>query len=344
MTSEAHPTAHATPWYELRDSDFAVAAPEDDFLHPAANALVADDSATETQYFGFNIPEQDIQAVCYLWHHPNLKVVTGGLWVWKGEIRHIFQSEIFDFVVYDSDRCLDGDLHCVELSNGYRCEVIEPLRRHRVSYRDEARGHALDVEFEATMPAVLTRGGLHLDQGMHARGTLTVAGETHPIDCLSVRDRSWGAVRPEAHTRLPPASWTCCVFSEDFAISYFAFDSLDTDPEWKDHLAMPYEDNLLGGWLWKDGELTALTKLTQRTEHDFETLFPTAVTATFTDSKGRTFDLRGDITNAGNWHIWMNFDGAYCGARFECDGHVATGDFQEVQGIDYVKRFRSKPL
>lgn len=59
-----------TPWWETKDSVFFEPTATDDFLHPEANARVEGDSVSETQYFGFNIPDKRIYGLCYLWHHP----------------------------------------------------------------------------------------------------------------------------------------------------------------------------------------------------------------------------------------------------------------------------------
>jgi hypothetical protein len=334
---------HRTPWWELQVPDLAIAAPEDEFLHPVANSLVPGDSVTETQYFGFNIPEKQIDALCYMYHHPHLGVVSAGAWVWRGRKRHNFQSEIFDWVNFENDRCLDGDLHRVEFANGYRTEVIEPLKRHRIGYADPLRGNSFEIEYDAITPPVLMKRGLHFEQGVRAQGQLTLGGERHAVDCIAFRDRSWGAVRPEAHSPLPPIGWLQCVFSEDFAIAVTACDSLDSDPDWKDVLQLPAGDNLIGGWVWDKGQLSPVAKITKSTQREYDTLFPTTVEASVTDAAGRNYRIRGETVAAGHWQTWMNFSAAYCLDRYECNGQVTHGDFQEVQSLDYVSRFM-RPL
>ena len=71
------------PFTLTQNTGFGTAGPEDELLHPESFRDVKDDSATETQYFGFSIPEQRIHATCQLWHHPDLHVVTGGLFVFR---------------------------------------------------------------------------------------------------------------------------------------------------------------------------------------------------------------------------------------------------------------------
>lgn len=333
-----------TPWWESKDSIFFEPTAADDFLHPEANARVEGDSVSETQYFGFNIPDKRIYGLLYLWHHPKLGVVLGGAWVVQGLVRHNLQSQVFDFVTYENDRCLAQDLHDVRLSNGYHTNVVQPLKRHRVRYDDDRRGNHIDVEFDALMPPALTKGGLHFEQGMRAAGTLTLAGEEHRVDCYNVRDRSWGAVRPEHIQPFAPFAWMNCVFGDDLIFACTALDTPDTDPEWEGALPRPVEGSLINGWVWRDGELVAITSVTRkRTRRDFDSLLPISAELAFVDAHGREYNLSAQILAGGNWRTWQNFDAAYCLARWEFDGRVSHGDFQEVQGADYIRRFMNHP-
>ncbi|MET0660308.1 MAG: hypothetical protein ABW110_19360, partial [Steroidobacteraceae bacterium] len=107
------------PFYVERNHGITACVPADDFLHPAENAGVVGDSLTETQYFGANIPEERIQAFFYLHHHPNLKTVSGGAWVWQGIKPMPLSCEISDWLVYLSDSLLSNDLRSFTLPNSY---------------------------------------------------------------------------------------------------------------------------------------------------------------------------------------------------------------------------------
>ena len=45
--------------------------------------------------------------------------------------------------------------------------------------------------------------GTHFDQAGHVTGEMVLHGERIPIDCFSVRDRSWGP-RPQGRPEAPP--------------------------------------------------------------------------------------------------------------------------------------------
>lgn len=54
------------PFWLRRNTGFGQIRPEDDLLHPASFANVKDSTATETQYFGFSVPEANILSVINL--------------------------------------------------------------------------------------------------------------------------------------------------------------------------------------------------------------------------------------------------------------------------------------
>ena len=52
-------------FWNSQNQQLAEAIEADDFLHPQLNAAVGADSTTETQYFGFSVPEAKIHAYGY---------------------------------------------------------------------------------------------------------------------------------------------------------------------------------------------------------------------------------------------------------------------------------------
>jgi hypothetical protein len=145
------------PFFLANNPSLATATAADDLLHPQENAKVTGDSLTETQYLGFNVPEQRIHGLGYVWHHPNLRIVTGGLMVWRGIKRFAIAAELFDMRAYLNDGALKNDLHEVRLENSYTVKLVEPLQRLDMRYHDEARQNAVDLRFDAITPAVKIR-------------------------------------------------------------------------------------------------------------------------------------------------------------------------------------------
>jgi hypothetical protein len=325
------------PFWESKNEAFVEATAACDLLHPESRKVETGDSLTETQYLGFNIPEERIHGLCYLWQHPNLGMLTGGVWAWQGVKKHNLSSELFDFVTYQSDACLANDLYDYRLENSYHVNTIEPLKKHRIRYADPRLDNAFDITLEAVAPAMVLSSGMHLEQAMKTRGWLRLRGKEYAVNGYTVRDRSWGQLRKENHQPFPPMAWMTGVFNEEFSFSCTAFDNPETNPDWKGHLELPGGQSVKGGWVYKEGELTPIISAMKKTTRSRENLFPERVEMTLKDAKGRSFELRGEIIAAADWRTWHNFESIICLVRWECGGLVTHGDFQECQWADYIR-------
>jgi hypothetical protein len=167
---------HDQPFYVSQNSGFGSIEHRDELLHPDAGAGIADVSLTETQYLGFSIPEERIHALGYLWHHPNLRVVSGGIYVWRGFKTFMPQAELCDMRAFMSDALLSGDLHEYRLDNGYGVRIVEPLKRLQMSYADTARQNRIALEYEALAPPIMFGDGRHFEQSMRVRGEIVLRG------------------------------------------------------------------------------------------------------------------------------------------------------------------------
>jgi hypothetical protein len=330
------------PFYLQRNSGFAEYRAEDDSLHPQTNNREPGDSLTETQFLGFNIPEENIHGLGYLWHHPNLGVLTGGAWAFQGIKKHILTSELFDFRAYMSDRVLTEDLRKYRLANGYGVQVHEPLKALHMTYADPSRKNEIDIQFSAITPPVMFGSGMHFEQGMKTTGQLTLRGKRYEVNGFTIRDRSWGQLRPEDAMPLPPMTWMTGVFNENFMFNCSAFDHPRADPEWNGVFDLPEQAVLKGGWIYRDGRVTEIKTIMKRTVHDPETLYPDLIEMEITDTAGQHFNIKGKITAGCAWAAWPNFTFPVCQARWECDGLVGYGDAQEAQWPDFVRAFYGK--
>lgn len=329
-------------FWEHKNESFAAPHPSQDLLHPDACAAEPGYALTETQYFGFNLPEENIHGLAYLWYHPNLKTVTGGAFVWQGIKEHNLDCELFDFVTYMSDDCLKNDLHDYQFDNSYHVQTLEPMQRHRIRYDDPARGNHFDIHYEAIMPAMVQSSGQHFEQAMRTTGTLTLRGKQYPINgSYTVRDRSWGALRSEKHAPLPPMAWMTGIHGEDFVFGCTAFDTPELSPDQYPGLGVPGGQNVKGGWVSQNGELTPILSATKRTTRDPRTLIPQTVELDMVDDQGRHYPIKGTIVAAANWRTWHNFDSWICLARWEYEGKVFYGDLQECHWADFVRAARA---
>lgn len=324
------------PYFIVQNNSLGHIGPEDELLHPKQNAKIKSDSLTETQYFGFCIPEKRIHAYAYLWHHPNLHIVGGGLFVWQGHKRTVTHAELCDYRDYMSDAVLKNDLHHFRLENSYSVEVLEPLKRLRMTYSDPARQNSVNLEFEASAPPVMFGDCNHFEQAMKVKGELLLRGESHAVDCYTVRDHSWGKPRPEDNYPLPAMSWMQGVFNDDFAFNCNLFDAGESAEFQGTPLAMPADRALNGGWLWRDGQMGRLVTGKKWIVRDPEDRMPLAVEFEATDEFGRTIHVRGQSIASTAWMPWSNIFMPIVLMRWECEGLVAHGDCQEGVWNDHL--------
>jgi hypothetical protein len=329
-------------FWEKRNESFAEPDVSQDLLHPETRTTNPHYSLTETQYLGFNIPEHNIHGLAYMWHHPNLGVVTGGVYAWEGIKEHNFQCELFDFVTYMSDDVLKNDLWDYKFENSYHVQTIEPLKQHRIQYDDPVRGNKFDIHYEAIMPPMVQASGLHIEQAMRTTGSITLRGKEYKLDgSYTVRDRSWGALRSEKHTSAAPLAWMTGIYNESFIFGCTAFDTPELSPDQYPGLIIPGGHNVKGGWVYQNGEMVPVLSARKRTTRDPRTLIAQTVEMELTDSLGRTYDIKGTVQAAANWRTWHNFETWICLVRWEYDGKVFYGDLQECHWTDFVHAARN---
>lgn len=329
-------------FYMTRNRGAGSYDPRHELLHPESKQHISGDTLTETQYFGFNIPEKQIHGLTYCWWHPNLGTVSGGVWAFQGIKPHSLACELFDWRPNMSERALANDLHDYTLDMGLRSRIIEPGKRFHVQYEDASRGNRLDIQFDAVMPVFMFGDNRHFEQTMKTRGELTLRGKTYAVNGYCVRDRSWGALRAEHPEHAPPVTWMSCAFDDDFSFCCSAFDHPELNPEWAGLFEFPAERASIGGYVRRDGETFEIVGCRKRTVHNARTLYPESIRMTLTDSSGREYEITGTIIAACSFTQWQNMSVPLCLARWECNGRVGYGDVQDVQWSDYIYAMLNK--
>lgn len=322
-----------------QNQDFAAPDPAfERFQHWPENAPF---DLTETSYFGFNIPEERINAEIYYWYHPRLGVASGGIYIWQGIKPMQLAAEYFDYRLFMP---MPENIVDCEQPNGVRIDMLEPNRRFRVRFEDAQRDTRLDLELTAIMPlAVRARGG-HFTQAMRTRGQLRLRGRDYVIDGHYTRDRSWGDPRREIPLDMPPLGWTVGVFDDDFAFHLTAFDSPEHHPEWAEvYPNLKSGANHLWGYVWRDGELLAVRSVDQHVQREADGIAPSAVTLRIEDTEGRHYDIRGHVEARLPRQAWENMMAFFSLTRWECEGRVGYGDWQDVQFGDHILRTLKTP-
>ena len=309
----------------------------DEFLHPpAASGHFA---ASETSYYGFNIPERKINGEIYIWFHPALKMMSASVYIWSGLKPTTLSCEFVNhhhFLPWPENGIAD---YCIEALN-LKIRVIEPLKSVQIDFADKTRDVSFSCLQEAVMPPGVRPGGYHFTQAMKVTGWLNLYGERIAINGHFSRDRSWGKERREDPLPLPPLSWTVGIFSDDFAFHFSAHDDPAMSPEWADAFpGVKAGQNLLWGYIWKDGELVPVASVSKLTQREADGLAPKSVAIVLTDIKGRVFNIKGTVQARMPWQTWQNMNTYFCQTRWECDGHVGYGDLQDVQFNDFQRQF-----
>ncbi|MET0985523.1 MAG: hypothetical protein ABW034_08960, partial [Steroidobacteraceae bacterium] len=315
---------------------FGSYGPEDELLHPQMNAQITDEALTETQYFGFNVPEERIHALTYFWHHPRLNTFTGGAMVWQGIKNHHLACELYDLRLFMSDKVIGENIDHYRIPSSYQVDVIDPFKQVRLRYEDKARQNAFDIHCTAIAPPAMLPNRKHFEQPMRTTGSLTLRGKTYKVDGVNVRDRSWAEARSEAPVPFPPVAWLTGVFSDDFAFNCSCTDDPTRSPDWQGIYDIPASQALKGGWIYQKGTYTRVVEASKLTRRDPVTLRPVSHELEVVDEKGQRFSFTGQIEASSPCGYWSNVSIFIALVKWTCNGQTGYGDSQEAQWTDYV--------
>src|SRR5262249_17972747 len=152
----------------------------------------------------------------------------------------------------------DQELSDCRLPTGVAIKVIEPCMRYALGYDDGERLRAT-LRFDGVMPPEpLTAVGStfgnahHFDQFGRVTGELVLHGERIAIDCIGMRDRTWGR-RPEDR----PRQAAYVTGAADAAHGFLAV----TNPR-------PDGDRVAYGFLRRDGRTAGLADGERRVERE----------------------------------------------------------------------------
>jgi len=314
-----------------------------DFHTPPATA---DFRWAETSYFPFAIPEAGISGAIYFVFRPKLGVVMSDITIFDRISRH-----------WEGQSYIDNQQHlpCPEklskfsLPNGISLEVINGPQDYRIDYVgiDDTEAH---FEFRGIMPPQdindpaqdpLTRrklqqsggGGVwdgafagHFEMTARSRGELILRGKRYPIDCLGTMDHSWG---PRAERDNTNAVWLQGHFGDDLVIH--ALSSLD--PRVPDSIGP-----LWHGYVLKDGRVRGLVSGRGRTER--QGVFVAGQQVSLTDEDGDTYEMTGTAVNWGPWAPYPSVAYYQSLTRWNLNGRIGYGPYQEVISRSYSTRHR----
>jgi len=309
--------------------------PEDEGFHgivPGHNF-----TASETNYFGFSIPEENINAEIYLWSHPTFGVCAGGTFIYKGFKRQTLEAEYHNYFAYQP---IPKDFTEYELAVGVKVK-INPLKSVRITYSDPAAQTEFDVTLTGLTPPVGRPDGHHFTQSCKTSGRLVLRGKEYKIDGYFSRDHSWSHERPEVRRRTPPTTWMVGILGDDLAFHTVGPDEISRHPEWREwEPTLPERMPFNWGYLVEHGEVIQLAELRNKfTTRDSDGVTPLAYELDVVDVKGRTHHITGQVKANCPFHWWPNMITHMSMVEWTLNGRKGTGDCQDIQYNDWVTAF-----
>ena len=284
--------------------------------------------ATETAWFSFHHPERKLGGWFYSMFRPNIGTVAGGAWVWDNSA-YLPWEVLYSTNLTAQQLPRDQDLDDCKLPNGVSIKVLEPCKRYALGYDDADRFKA-DLIFDGVMPAEpltavsSTFGSAHhFDQFGHVTGHIILHGERIAIDCIGMRDRTWGR-RPEDRPR-QAAYVTGATRSGD---SFLAV--TNTKPE---------GDLIAYGFLRRDGKTVSLAGGERVVERNSDEGWITRITITGHDTQGRKLRAVGEPQSRIilNRHTFIDHNTLL---RWDIDGEVGYGEDQDMWPVHRWARLK----
>jgi hypothetical protein len=305
----------------------------DDRFHPSESQ---DRMLTETVWWNFYIPEENIDAEVYLNFRRNLAVTSAGIYFWDRFCRHFTDALHFDARSYLP--LPKGDLDDFELANGLRMRVVDPLAKYEIAYVG-SRGVKLEMEFNAlaapvgfttpsTDPERASFAPGHFDQVGRVTGRLVLPHARYDIDCITQRDRSWGGIRREDPDYPPDVGWHSAHFSSELWLQC-----------WLWHQE-PVANDLQAGIVYKGGRPVPLVKAERRTAQDQSGVEARTIDLQLTDAEDEVYSLRGTVRNMFPWPGWFNMVGFAGLVQWEWNGRIGWGEVHDGRRVDGVIALR----
>ncbi|TGD71801.1 hypothetical protein E4634_16940 [Mangrovimicrobium sediminis] len=271
----------------------------------------------ESVWFSVSIPERHIHGMIQYYFRPNMNMLNGGPILWDASGLETHNCRHYNWAHLQA---LPPGMQKFDMraNNSLAVKVLEPLTRYSLSYDHD------DLQFELEWNAIgplheLKTGDagqtatakFHIEQPGRMTGTLRSGDETFAIDCLSMRDTSFGQ-RDYASLSSGGYFWGIADNSAFHAIA----------------MGKGREQKVIGGFIWKDGELSSMVSGTRSVE-DYHRLGPKRVTFTATDKLGRTVEATGEIDEGFVFTGYTDHTVVWSLLRWDWDGVTHWGDNQE---------------
>jgi hypothetical protein len=207
----------------------------------------------ESVWFSFSKVDERVHGFVHYYFRPNMGMLNGGPAMWDAS--GTLPSNCL-YYNWSNLQAVPAGAQKFDMRapNSLTVKVLEPLTRYSIGYDHE--GFQMDLEWSAIGPVHELKSRdpgqkatqrFHIEQPGRMRGIVRSDGREFPIDCFSMRDTSYGP-REYGHLTTGGYFWGIADKSAFHAIT-------------KGDGA---EQKLVGGFLWKDGELGTLVSGTRR--------------------------------------------------------------------------------
>lgn len=287
--------------------------PEDDMFHPPESD---DPWWTETVWFSWMVPERNLLGYWYTVFRANIGVNFGGVLVFDHTAVLPWEIPVFDWH-WHQPMPTHVELRDLDVLNGMTLRCEEHGRRFRFGYRND--DIEFDLTYDALMQPMLTRKeppfnhGTHVDQPGRVTGRFVFHGEELAVDCIAMRDRSWGIRGPRRQPKLGYCHATAGADSAFLSISV----------ERKGH------DGVLTGYLMRDGEWAKLASGTRQVTRDAKGR-PAQIRLDAIDERGRPLEAIGTTVSR---QVFTAYPDMFCWnslTQWDFDGTTAWGEDQDI--------------
>ena len=251
--------------------------PEDDQFHPPETD---DPWWTETVWFSWMVPERNLLGYFYPAFRANMGIQFGGVMVVDDTAVVPWELPAFEWSWHEPLTEAPDLLDTKNLHGGMWLRCLEPGRVFRFGCENDDL--SFDLTFEALCRPLLTRQeppfnhGAHIDQPGRVTGSFTLHGEAFEVDCITMRDRSWGVRRAG---RQPKVGYDHGTASADDG-----FLSISVDRKGDDRIGL--------GYLLRDGVWSNLVDGHRTVERDAEHR-PARIEIEAVDELGRALHATG---------------------------------------------------
>ncbi len=283
----------------------------------------------ESSWFSWAIPEKKISGFFYYFFRPNMNTFCGGPAMWDPSGAYSWNCLYYDWQLMQPWP-KGAEKYNFTAPNSTSVRIIEPMKQYHLGY--DRPGFKLDLTWSAVAAAHEFRmgdggtgqaGRFHFEQPGRVRGTVTRYGETHTVDCFSIRDGSHGSRSMGA---IPRGSYLWSIAS---ATSGFHAIVTEDGPTMR----------VVGGYLLRDGRMASLKGGVRRVVERAGPR-PQVIAFEAEDTLGRRLQAIGRVQNCFEWQGYQDQAIWWSLVAWEYDGHAdAVGEDQEYYNLQDFSRW-----